>query len=145
MITQEHAHFLEQQRVGRLATVDDAGRPHAVPICFALVDGVIYTPIDEKPKRTTGKPLRRVRNILAHPDVCLVVDVYDEDWTRLRWLQVRGVAALVEDAGERERGIAALRGKYEQYRGMNLEARALIRVVVREVVGWNPSPGPSPR
>ncbi|MGE0544940.1 MAG: TIGR03668 family PPOX class F420-dependent oxidoreductase [Dehalococcoidia bacterium] len=136
MITQEQADFLDQQRVGRLATVDSAGRPHAVPICFALLDGVIYTPIDEKPKRETGKPLRRVRNILAHPDVCLVVDVYDEDWSRLRWLQVRGVATLVEDAGERERGIAALRAKYEQYRAMDLESRALIGVVVREVVGW---------
>jgi PPOX class probable F420-dependent enzyme len=147
MITPEHAHFLEEQRVGRLATVDDRGRPHAVPICFALLDGALYTPIDEKPKRETGRPLRRVRNILAHPDVCLVVDVYDEDWSRLRWLQVRGVAMLVEDEGERTRALAALRAKYPQYRSMELESRALIRVTAREVVGWeaHPSPDPSPR
>jgi PPOX class probable F420-dependent enzyme len=144
MITAEQAHFLDQQRVGRLATVDGAGRPHAVPICFALLDGVIYTPIDEKPKRETGRPLRRVRNILAHPDVCLVVDVYDEDWSRLRWLQVRGVATLEEDAGERGRAIAALRGKYRQYQAMDLEARALIRVVVKEVVGWHATTTPPP-
>ncbi len=136
MITREQARFLDGQRVGRLATVDDHGRPHAVPICFALLDGVLYTPIDEKPKRDTGRPLRRVRNILAHPDVCLVVDVYDEDWTRLAWLQVRGVATLVEDDGERTRAIAALRGKYAQYRTMDLETRVLIRVTAGEVVGW---------
>src|SRR5688572_13825314 len=93
--------FLDRHRLAHLATVDTEGRPHALPVCFALVDDRLYTPIDEKPKRGDPRALRRVRNILAHPAVCLVVDDYDEDWTRLAWLQVRGTASLVEDTAER--------------------------------------------
>src|SRR5688500_170304 len=87
--------FLCDQRVARLATVDDANTPHVVPICFAYGDGAVYTVIDEKPKTVGGPELRRVRNIQAHPDVCLLVDRYEEDWTRLAWLQVRGRASQV--------------------------------------------------
>ncbi|MGE3272409.1 MAG: GNAT family N-acetyltransferase, partial [Chloroflexota bacterium] len=109
-ISPEQAAFLERQRSGRLATVDPQGRPHAVPICYALLDGILYTPIDEKPKTGDPRELRRIRNILANPNVCLVVDHYeDEDWTRLAWLQVRGQASLAEDPAERERALAALR------------------------------------
>jgi PPOX class probable F420-dependent enzyme len=141
MITEEQAHFLDEQRVGRLATVDERGRPHAVPVCYAVLDGLIYTPIDEKPKRDAARPLRRVRNIAAHPDVCLVVDVYDEDWARLAWLQVRGRAALVEDGAERERAIAALRRRYPQYEAMRLEERPLIRITPERAVEWRWGPG----
>src|SRR6476661_8166033 len=118
-VSPEQAAFLDQQRSGRLATVDPQGRPHAVPICYALLDGIVYTPIDEKPKTGDPRELRRIRNILANPNVCLVVDHYeDEDWAQLAWLQVRGVASLVEDAGERERAHVALRARYRQYRSM---------------------------
>ena len=135
-MTPEQMEFLKAQRVARLATVDEAGRPHALPVCFALLDGVLYTPVDEKPKRGDPASLRRVRNILAHPDVCLVVDHYEEDWTRLAWLQVRGTAALVSDEQERARAIAALRARYPQYRAMDLESRPLIRITPQRVVGW---------
>src|SRR6187399_1142880 len=121
-LTPEHTAFLTRQRSGRLATVDPAGQPHAVPICYALLNGLIYTPIDEKPKRGDPRELRRIRNILANPKVCLVVDHYeDEDWSRLQWLQVRGEASLVEDDDERARALAALRARYCQYRAMALE------------------------
>jgi len=128
--------FLARHRLAHLATVDAAGRPHALPVCFALVDEAIYTPLDEKPKRADPRTLRRIRNILAQPAVCLVVDDYDEDWSRLAWLQVRGVAALVEDQVERTGALAALRAKYPRYREMGLEARPLIRIDARKVVGW---------
>jgi PPOX class probable F420-dependent enzyme len=141
MITREQARFLEEQRVGRLATVDEQGHPHAVPVCYALVGEVIYTPVDEKPKRDPSRPLRRVRNLLAHPDVCLVVDVYDDDWSRLRWLQVRGPASLVDDPLERARGLAALRARYRQYETMDLESRPLIRVSPADVVEWRSTVG----
>jgi len=136
MLTPEQTDFLESQRVARLATVDERGRPHAVPVCFALLDGAIYTPIDEKPKRDSSRPLRRIRNIMANPEVCLVVDRYEEDWTRLAWLQVRGAAALVNDAAERSRASASLRARYPQYRAMDLESRALIRISPERIVGW---------
>lgn len=122
------------ERVGHLATVDGHGQPHVVPVCFAVVAGRLYTPVDEKPKR--GTDLRRVRNLRANPRVCLTVDRYDEDWSRLAWVQVRGRAELVEDAEERARAIGALRGKYPQYRSMRLEERPLIRIQPERVVRW---------
>jgi PPOX class probable F420-dependent enzyme len=125
---------LLKERVGHLATVDEHGQPHLVPVCFAVVAGWVYTPIDEKPKR--GTDLRRVRNLLANPRVCLSVDRYDEDWSRLAWVQVRGRAALVEDADERAGAIAALRQKYPQYGSMRLEDRLLIRIEPERVVQW---------
>lgn len=138
MMTPEQTAFLERERVARLATVDKRGQPHVLPICFALVDGVIYTPVDEKPKRGDPAALRRIRNILANPRVCLVVDHYEEDWSRLAWLQVRGTAALVSDAAEHARAIAALRARYPQYRTMDLESRPMIRLMPARVVAWAP-------
>src|SRR3954468_12041743 len=126
-VSPAQATFLERQRSGRLATVDPQGRPHAVPICYALLDGVLYTPIDEKPKTGDPRELRRIRNILENPKVCLVVDHYeDDDWTRLAWLQVRGAASLVEDEAERTRALAALRVRYRQYQSMALEGLPLL-------------------
>jgi PPOX class probable F420-dependent enzyme len=126
--------LLETARVGHLATVDEQNRPHVVPVCFALIDGTLYTPIDEKPKR--GGELRRLRNLRANPAVCLTVDRWDEDWTRLAWLQARGTASLVDDPDERARAIAALRAKYRQYDAMRLEERPLIRITVDRTVAW---------
>ena len=137
VFTPEHAAFVEEQRSGRLATVDPTGQPHAVPICYALLNGRIYTPIDEKPKRGDPRELRRIRNILANPKVCLVVDHYeDDDWSRLRWLQVRGVASLVEDEAERGQALAALRARYRQYQTMALESLPLLRITPTRLVGW---------
>ena len=136
-ISAEQAAFLQEQRSGRLATVDPTGQPHAVPICYALLDGRIYTPIDEKPKRGDPRELRRIRNILANPKVCLVVDHYeDDDWSRLGWLQVRGVASLVEDEAERAHALAALRARYRQYQAMALESLPLLRITPTRLVGW---------
>jgi PPOX class probable F420-dependent enzyme len=92
--------------------------------------------VDEKPKRASPSSLRRIRNILAHPAVCLVADHYDDDWTRLAWLQVRGVAALVDDPDERARALAVLRERYPQYRAMDLESRPLIRITPKQVRWW---------
>jgi PPOX class probable F420-dependent enzyme len=137
-ITPEQGAFLDRQRSGRLATVDPRGQPHAVPICYALLDGLVYTPIDEKPKTGDPRSLRRIRNILDNPKVCLVVDHYeDEDWSRLAWLQVRGEASLVEDAAERARALAALRARYRQYRTMALESLPLLRITPTRLVGWS--------
>ena len=140
MLTADQVTFLEAHRVGRLATVDAGGRPYAVPICYALLDGLIYTPIDEKPKR--AGTLRRVKNILAEPRVCLVVDHYEEDWSRLAWLQLHGRATLVEDPDERRRATSALRHRYEQYRAMNLESRELIGITPQRARGWSAAPEP---
>jgi PPOX class probable F420-dependent enzyme len=138
-LTSEQAAFLEKHRIGHLATVDERGRPHNVPVCFALAGGNLYIAIDEKPKRGAPEDLRRVRNVRANPSVCLLVDDYAEDWSRLAWMQVRGEASLVEGADERADALAALRARYPQYHTMALEARPLLRITPRRVVAWRAS------
>lgn len=100
-------------RVGRLATVRPDGRPHLVPICFAVVGDTIVSTVDDKPKVTTS--LQRLRNIAANPNVTLLVDYYDEDWAQVWWARVDGTARVVEDGAERDAAVAALHGKYDQY------------------------------
>ena len=97
-------------RVGRLATVTADGRPHVVPVCFALHDGRIYTAVDAKPKATTA--LARLENVRASGRAALLVDHYEEDWAKLWWVRVDGPAAVVES----EPAIDALAAKYDQYR-----------------------------
>ena len=97
-------------RIARLATVTKAGRPHIVPVCFALHDGVVYTAVDAKPKATSA--LARLENVRATGRASLIVDHYEEDWTRLWWVRVEGPAEVLEST----RAIDALAAKYEQYR-----------------------------
>ena len=123
-------------RVGHLATVDEQGQPHVVPVCWVWHEGAIYTPIDEKPKRPGGGPLQRERNIERNAAVCLTVDRYDEDWTKLAWLQIRGVAAILRSGLECPAALAELRMRYPQYRAMDLESRPLIQITPSIVRSW---------
>ena len=133
----EEREFLETARRGFLATVDGAGRPAVVPVCFALVEGTVVTPLDEKPKSASPEKLRRVRDIRANPRVALTVDHYEADWSRLGWLQVRGTATLLEpDENGHTTGVAALREKYDQYGSHALSERPLIRIRPGHVVTW---------
>ncbi len=142
LLTEQQLDFVEGLRVAHLATVDETGQPHVLPICYAAVQSAIYTPVDEKPKRVGAMSLGRVRHILAHPRVCVVWDHYDEDWTRLAWLQVHGTAVLVDASDERKMALGPLRERYPQYRMMNLEARPLIRVTPVRVRWWAGTPEP---
>ena len=128
--------FLEDQRVARLATVDDRGRPHIVPIVFVYADAVIYTPIDLKPKTASPERLRRVRNILSNPQVQVLVDHYDEDWQRLGYVQLRGTAEIIERGAEYDQAIRLLEGKYQQYQELPLEGRPVIKISVERTVTW---------
>jgi PPOX class probable F420-dependent enzyme len=101
-------------RVARLATTDPDGRPHLVPIVFALRGDTLYTAVDAKPKRS--RTLRRIENARERPDVSVLVDRYDEDWTRLWWVRLRGRARVLDAGDEAERALALLTAKYEQYR-----------------------------
>ena len=127
ILTAAERAFLDAARTATLATIDSSGRPRLVPICFVLaahdgVEPVLFTPLDEKPKRTDDpRELARVRDILARPDVAVLVDRWSEDWTELAWLRAVGRARLLEagagaGAVERDLAIDALRGKYPQYR-----------------------------
>lgn len=130
--------FLDAQRVARLGTVDHAGRPHVVPICFALDGDVLYSAIDEKPKRGDYARLQRLRNIAANPHVQVLFDVYDnDDWSRLQYVQLRGVARVIEAGDAHTRAVSLLRARYVQYGGMALESRPIIALDVQRVVTWS--------
>ncbi|HEY7294678.1 MAG TPA: TIGR03668 family PPOX class F420-dependent oxidoreductase [Dehalococcoidia bacterium] len=135
-MTPEQAAFLQTHRVAHLATANGAGQPHVVPVCFALLGGAIYTPLDRKPKRVPVERLRRVRDLAANPAVCLTVDDYDEDWRRLHWLQVRGTARVVPPGEEQRAAIGALQARYAQYREMALEELPVIRIEPERVIDW---------
>ena len=128
--------FLEMARVGRLATVGGDGRPLVVPICYALEDQRIYSAVDAKPKRT--RELRRLRNIAENPLISLVVDEYDEDWTRLRYVIVEGHADVLTGGDEFSRAIDRLVAKYPQYRSLTLsrDAGAVVRITPDRVLAW---------
>ncbi len=129
--------FLSEARVAHLATTDRSGRPHVVPVCFAVAGDAIYSPLDEKPKRVADERLQRVRNISANAAVCLLVDRYSEDWDQLAWLQVRAHAELVPPGGAgHAAAVRALRERYPQYRQMALEERAVLRLRPDRVVSW---------
>jgi PPOX class probable F420-dependent enzyme len=119
--------LVQNARVARFATADSSGAPHLIPICF-VYDGVaFYSVLDQKPKRTSVTRLRRVRNILENPKVALVVDSYEEDWSRLWYILVTGTATLLEPGTEQSEAVAMLREKYAQYRDMDLEYAPVIK------------------
>lgn len=125
---------LTAARVARLATTDPDGRPHLVPIVFALEGRTLYTAVDKKPKRSTK--LRRIENARARPDVTILVDHYDEDWHRLWWIRLRGRARVLDEGEERELALTLLKEKYPQYRADPPDGPVLA-VDVTEVRDWS--------
>jgi PPOX class probable F420-dependent enzyme len=117
--TADEREFLESHRVARLATADAQGRPHAVPIVYAVLNEVVYFIVDEKPKKTR-RGLKRLRNIAANPRAAVIIDDYDEDWSRLAYLLIQGAAAEVADTELYAAALAALRRRYPQYERMTL-------------------------
>ena len=137
--------FLGSARRAVLATIAPDGHPRLVPICFVVAGEppILYTPIDDKPKRSEDPlTLARVRDIHVDPRVTVLVDRWDEDWTQLGWLRAEGRAMLL-DAGvgeEHAAAVAALRVKYRQYETHRLEQRPLIRVTFDRVTHWGMRP-----
>ena len=141
LLSEAERSFLVAARTATLATIAPDGAPRLVPICFVLADGpeVLYSPLDDKPKRV-GDPrdLARARDILARPDVSLLVDYWSEDWSALGWLRIRGRASLLESAAGHEHAAAvvALREKYPQYADHRLEERPIVRIAVVAARSW---------
>jgi PPOX class probable F420-dependent enzyme len=135
MLTDQQRAFLAAQRVARLATADTGGRPHVVPICYALIRDKVYFTIDEKPKK---KPtaLKRLANLRANPQAALVVDRYDEDWSKLGWVMLRGAAEILESGPEHDRAQATLRERYPQLRAMRIEDLPVIAVRIDHASSW---------
>ncbi|MFI7407352.1 TIGR03668 family PPOX class F420-dependent oxidoreductase [Streptomyces sp. NPDC049627] len=134
--------------VARLATVDPAGRPHLVPVVFAVRGDEIVTAVDRKPKRS-GQ-LRRLHNIAVHPAVCVLADMYDDDWDRLWWVRADGGAHVLPadmpdmpDASDARDEYAAaielLRQKYPQYVRQPPDG-PVIAITVQRWRGWQAEP-----
>ncbi|WP_126662304.1 TIGR03668 family PPOX class F420-dependent oxidoreductase [Haloterrigena salifodinae] len=160
-MTPEERAVLERARVATLATADGDGRPHAVPICYAVLEGNggdsacdsnrdprLVSAIDEKPKLT--RDLRRVRDVRSNPHATVLVDYYSEDWSRLAWVQARGRARVVPPDGDAEAGdaerrtdasghdaaVAALEAKYDQYADHDLSERVVLEIRVERTLSW---------
>jgi PPOX class probable F420-dependent enzyme len=127
---------VQAARVARLATLGAGGRPHLVPICFALEADTLYSAVDEKPKRS--RRLQRLENIRRRPEVSVLVDHYEEDWARLWWVRLDGTATVHEDGPERERGLELLVAKYEQYRAER-PTGPVIAIRIEQWRGWSAS------
>ena len=129
--------MLDTERVARLAYVDERDRPRVLPVTFALSGDAVWSAIDEKPKRP-GEPAR-VRCLRRRPEAALLVDVYDDDWTRLAWVQLVGRVTIVSAEAPKGAGaVAALAAKYEQYADRTPPG-PLLRLAVERALHWRAS------
>jgi PPOX class probable F420-dependent enzyme len=117
-------------RVARLATVDENGRPHIVPVTFARRADVIVIAVDHKPKTT--RDLKRLRNIQANSQVSVLADHYDEDWSKLWWIRADGTARITEHTD----AVTWLIEKYPQYR-QNAPEGPFILIDITRTVSWS--------
>ena len=122
-------------RAARLATVSIDGRPHVVPIVFALDGDMLYFAVDWKLKRTTN--LQRLKNIAANPAVSVLADHYDDDWTRLWWVRADGTARVLTDDSEATRAIDLLASRYDQYSSQR-PAGPVVAMQIDRLTGWSP-------
>jgi PPOX class probable F420-dependent enzyme len=136
MLSDDERRFLAQQRIAHLATADRRAVPHVVPVCFAVLEPTLYITIDEKPKRRPPAALKRLRNIAENPAVAVIVDRYDEDWTRLGWVMLRGRAEILAGGPEHDQAQTLLRERYPQYRAMDLAELPVIALRIGRVTGW---------
>ena len=128
--------FIAGHRVARLATADVEGAPHVVPICYAYDGRYIYTALDLKPKHVAVRRLKRVRNIESNSSVSVLIDDYSEDWSRLAYVLVQGVAGVLEAGEEQEWAVAMLRNKYPQYGRLLKDDSVVLRITSERVISW---------
>jgi len=128
--------FVEAQRIGHLATADANAVPHVVPVCFGLAQDTLYITIDRKPKRDSGRPLKRLSNIAQNPRAAIVFDRYDEDWRRLAWVMLHGRVDMLADGSEHDAAQALLRARYPQLGAMAIDALPVIALRVERVASW---------
>jgi PPOX class probable F420-dependent enzyme len=134
MIEEEARRRVAAARVGRLASVDANGRPHVVPMCFAMSGDHVVSVVDGKPKRT--RQLRRLENVRRTPDVQLVVDRYDDvDWSLLWWVRISGRGRVIEHGSAHEEAVDLLAAKYRQYRELRPSGPVLLIEITR-ISSW---------
>ena len=136
MFSNVERRFLAHQRVAHLATADQRAIPHVVPVCFAIIKRTLYITIDDKPKRVAATTLTRLRNIAENPAVAVIVDRYDEDWTRLGWVMLRGRGEILREGTEHRDAQARLRSRYPQLTTMQIAKYPVIAVRIERVATW---------
>jgi PPOX class probable F420-dependent enzyme len=125
---------LTGSRHARLATVSEDGKPHVVPIVFAVDGDMLYFAVDSKPKRTSN--LKRLKNIAANPAVAVLADHYDDDWTKLWWVRVDGTARIVTDEADAQRAIELLTQRYRQYENER-PGGPVVAIHINRLTGWS--------
>lgn len=135
-LTKKEGVFIHSGRVARLATVDKSGQPFVIPICYVFDGQEIYSPIDEKPKKSSPLRLKRIRNIRANPHVSMVVDKYDDDWRKLAYVLITGRAKILLGGQKHKRAALLLRRKYPQYRKMAIQDRPMIQIQPTHWKSW---------
>jgi PPOX class probable F420-dependent enzyme len=128
--------LIRSARVAHLATADARGQPHVIPICFVYDGKSFYSPIDEKPKRAAPQKLKRLRNIATNPQVAIVIDHYEEDWTKLAYVLIFGKASITLRGVNHRNAVKLLRKKYVQYRTMAIDRRPLVVIRPKKVTSW---------
>ena len=126
--------LLAEARVAHLGLLDGDGLPRVLPVTFAVAAGAIWSAVDEKPKRLRADDLARVRWLRARPQSAITVDRYDDDWTRLAWVQLSGTTDVV-DAARHDDVLAALAERYPPYR-RSPPPGPLLRLTPSRTVCW---------
>jgi PPOX class probable F420-dependent enzyme len=135
MLSQAEHRFVSDRRVAHLATADRQAVPHVVPVCFAIAASMLFITVDEKPKQHPLR-LKRLRNMAENPAVCVVLDRYEDDWSLLGWVMLRGRARLLTDGPEHEGAQAMLRSRYPQLGRMNIAELPVIAIDIDTVTSW---------
>lgn len=136
LLNQKAKRLLRSARVAHLATAAKSGQPHVIPVCFVFDGENFYSPIDEKPKQTDPRRLKRLRNIGENSRVALVIDRYDEDWRKLAYVLIFGKARVLLSGVNHRKAVRLLRQKYRQYRSMSIERAPIIQITPVRVVVW---------
>ena len=136
MLAEKHQRFLEAKRVACFATVGADGQPHVIPVCYALIESTAFFTIDEKPKKQSGTPLKRLQNLIENPKAALVVDHYEEDWSRLGWVMLQGQADILTAGEEHDLAQSRLRERYPQLKAMRIETLPVVALRIGHVASW---------
>ncbi|MEE2803696.1 MAG: TIGR03668 family PPOX class F420-dependent oxidoreductase [Pseudomonadota bacterium] len=136
MLTDQQRQFLERHPIARFSSADLRGQPHVVPVCFTLGKEKAYFSIDQKPKRATAQALKRVRNVLENPQVALLVDRYEEDWTQLGWVMIQGQAEVLSSGDEHDCAQRQLKQRYRPLRDMHIDDLPVIAIRIDHVISW---------
>ncbi|MEY9846076.1 TIGR03668 family PPOX class F420-dependent oxidoreductase [Streptacidiphilus sp. MAP5-3] len=131
---EQSRHRLKAARSARIATVSAAGHPHLVPITFVTAGDHLYFAVDHKPKTTAA--LRRLQNIRENPNVSVLADLYEDDWTQLWWVRADGTAEIWDDGATREHALDLLAAKYPQYKETR-PVGPVVAITIHHISGWS--------